>query len=359
MDSIIGITQQNWFTLLKDNHYAIAPKSILKALYITLLSKLTSKDQKKEIADFQKQIEETVITEPPLFILGHWRSGTTFLHNVLCRDTQFAYPNLFETRNPHTFLTREPLFVAKLAKMKQNKRPNDNVVVSIGSPSEEEFAIGVMSLMSPLFAWTFPKRKSYYERYLTFDQVDKADVEAWQKITLHYLKKLTFKYKKPLLLKSPVNTARIRLFLELFPNAKFIHIHRHPYAVFRSAKKMFHTAFTTSTLQKNGSFADDDYVINHYKLMYDAYFRDVQAIPSDHFIDIAFEDLERDTFGEIKKIYNMLNLSGFERAQEAIKQYIDSLKGYKKNTYKNLNDALRDKIYSNWKRNFELWGYRQ
>jgi hypothetical protein len=33
---------------------------------------------------------------------------------------------------------------------------------------------------------------------------------------------------KPLLIKSPVHTARVRLLLKLFPKAKFIYIHRHP-----------------------------------------------------------------------------------------------------------------------------------
>ncbi|MDQ3566024.1 MAG: sulfotransferase [Pseudomonadota bacterium] len=45
---------------------------------------------------------------PPLFILGHWRSGTTLLHNLLTRDTgQFAYANTYQAVNPRTFLSTE------------------------------------------------------------------------------------------------------------------------------------------------------------------------------------------------------------------------------------------------------------
>lgn len=36
---------------------------------------------------------------------------------------------------------------------------------------------------------------------------------------------------KPLLIKSPVHTARLRMWLSMFPKAKFIYIHRHPIEV--------------------------------------------------------------------------------------------------------------------------------
>lgn len=35
--------------------------------------------------------------------------------------------------------------------------------------------------------------------------------------------------RKPLLIKSPVHTARIDLLVQLFPKARFIYLHRHPY----------------------------------------------------------------------------------------------------------------------------------
>ena len=41
-----------------------------------------------------------------------------------------------------------------------------------------------------------------------------------------------------LLIKSPVHTGRVKLLLDLFPNAQFIYIHRNPYQVFKSAVHM-------------------------------------------------------------------------------------------------------------------------
>ena len=51
---------------------------------------------------------EATPCRPPLFVLGHWRSGTTHLHNLLAQDIdQFAYANTYQVINPHTFLATE------------------------------------------------------------------------------------------------------------------------------------------------------------------------------------------------------------------------------------------------------------
>lgn len=43
----------------------------------------------------------------PLFVLGLPRSGTTHLHNLLSRDSRFAFPSTFQTMNPRIFLLTE------------------------------------------------------------------------------------------------------------------------------------------------------------------------------------------------------------------------------------------------------------
>ena len=359
MDSIVGITKEDWQELKRQNKFKLTSSNLLKSLAIWNMSRLNSKDKKREDREFGVEIENTKIEKAPLFILGHWRSGTTFLQYIMVNDKQFVSPNLFECRNPHTFLVRQRMFEIKLAKQKEQTRITDNVKLSIDSPGEEEFAVGIMSMASPLLSWLFPENRDYYERFLSFDEVSRDELERWKYWFEYYLKKVTFKHKKKLLLKSPVNTARIKHILSIFPQAKFVHIHRNPYSVFRSSKKMFYTAFSTSMLQKNESFAEDDYVLDHYNRMYDAYFRDIAAIPQGNFTDIAFEDLEKNPFEQIKKIYSTLNLPGFEGAEQEIKKYLDSLKGYTKNTYKELDEDLRRKIAESWKRSFEKWNYQQ
>ena len=64
---------------------------------------------------FDAQVAGAEVREP-IFVLGHWRSGTTLLHNLLVTDPQFAFPNAFETSNPLTFLRLERSWRANLAK---------------------------------------------------------------------------------------------------------------------------------------------------------------------------------------------------------------------------------------------------
>ena len=44
------------------------------------------------------------IDPTPLFILGHWRSGTTHMHNLLGKDPNHTYPTLWQVIFPDSFL---------------------------------------------------------------------------------------------------------------------------------------------------------------------------------------------------------------------------------------------------------------
>jgi hypothetical protein len=266
---------------------------------------------------------------------------------------------MFEVRNPHTFLSREHLLEIRKKQNRPMKRPTDNVVVAIDSPSEEEFAVGIMSLKTPILGWVFPRRRSHYERYLTFDDVPKEEIREWEYWLMHFLKKLTLKYHKPLLLKSPVNTARIGLLLKLFPDARFVHIHRNPYDVYRSTSKMYRTAVANSAFQNGFTPDEPEYIIDHYTRMYDAFFRDIELIPTGNFTEIAFENLESNTIETIEKIYSDLRLSGFEQTKEGIERYQKENGSYQKNKFQELDDALKQRLFKAWRRSFEQWNYQE
>jgi hypothetical protein len=61
--------------------------------FITLISPLTSLIRRHEDAKYGPKLAGVRVKQP-LFILGHWRSGTTHLHNLLATDEPFAYPSL-------------------------------------------------------------------------------------------------------------------------------------------------------------------------------------------------------------------------------------------------------------------------
>jgi len=67
-----------------------------------------------------------------------------------------------------------------------------------------------------------------------------GNIDRWKTTYDYFLKKISYKNNgKPILLKSLVNTAKIKQILDLYPNAKFIHIHRNPYDVYFSTWKLY------------------------------------------------------------------------------------------------------------------------
>ena len=197
----------------------------------------------------------------PLFILGHYRSGTTHLHNLLALDPQFAAPTFFQVLNPHTFLTTERLAAPVADRLVVRRRYQDEVALGAGVPSEDEVALGTMTGLSPYLGWYFPRDGPGYDRYLTFRGVPDEEVARWGHALTTFLKKLTLRHGRPLVLKSPPHTARIRLLLGLFPDARFVHIHRDPYDVFRSTRHMIRAVQPVFRLQECPTPDGDDRIL--------------------------------------------------------------------------------------------------
>ena len=160
-----------------------------------------------------------------------------------------------------------------------------------------------------------------------------------------------------MVLKSPTHTARVRLLLKLFPKAKFIHIHRNPYDVFQSTRKLYRSAVSSSYFQRPKLERLDDGIIRRYVLMYDAFFEDRMLIPKEQYAEVCFEEFEKDPIGQLGKIYHSLNIAGFQQSKPAFQDYLNSLAGYKKNKHGLLSEDIKEKITQKWQRSFEEWHY--
>jgi hypothetical protein len=354
--SLCGVTFGDWWSILRTNRFAIDwpywPRAALLTLGCGLNSLFLVKEQKR----FGARLAGVAVP-PPLFILGHWRSGTTLLHNLLALDEQFAFPNLYEVFFPHTFLCTEEYRADQIAGLIPSTRLIDTMAQGLRMPNEDEFATCVLSLCSPYMLWSFPRNTAHYERYLTFRGVPEADLERWKSAFVLLLKKLTLRTNRPMLLKSPPHTGRIKLLLELFPEAKFLHIRREPYTVFQSTRHLNQVLTRSLQFQRPDPADADAAIIRRYRILHDAFFEERPLIPAGQFHEIVFEDLERDPIGEVRRTYEALGLSGFERVLPRLSEYVASLADYRKNEYPVLPPELRRRIHAEWRRSFEEWGY--
>jgi len=158
-------------------------------------------------------------------------------------------------------------------------------------------------------------------------------------------------------LKSPPHTGRVRVLLELFPEARFIHITRDPYTVFRSTQHLHERAVSLSHLQRPVANHLEDGILRRYAMMYDAYLEDRHLIPPGRLCELHFEDLERDIMGQLEMIYQQLGLPGFAAVRPRLEAYARAKAGYQKNQFQPLPEPLRARIAQAWARYFQTWGY--
>ena len=356
MDILLGLTSQNWRQLLRDNHYAVEPKHWKRLTAITMASLATSRQKRAEDEKFGAAIAATKVAAP-IFIIGHWRSGTTLLHRLLTLNDQFYFASNFHVANPHTFLLREQGLEQWLQQTGRQTRPMDNVEFDPLSPAEHETAMMTLSLRSMMLSWVFPQRQEYYDRFLTFADASADDIAAWKQSMRFFLQKLTYCSGKQIMLKSPPDTGRIRLLLETFPDARFVNIHRNPYDVFRSTQNLYTRAVATSHLQRRSNPTYDEDILRRYRELYDAFFAEKALIPAGRFVEIRFADLERDFVGQVSRVYAELGLPGAASALAQVEAYAREQANYQKTQHQPLPAPLRAQIAALWQPSFEAWGY--
>jgi hypothetical protein len=214
-----------------------------------------------------------------------------------------------------------------------------------------------LTQLSPYMDWCFPRSRTGYGRYLSFREAGRAEAAAWSSALLWFLKAVTLRTGKTLVVKSPPHTARVRLILEAFPDARFVHIRRDPYSVYLSTLGLLKAVRPVFRLQLGGGRSDEETVLRIYAETYDAYFTDRPFIPRGQLVEVAYEDLERDPVGQVRAVYEGLRLDDFEPFRPTLDAYLASIAGYRKARHPALDDPTRQRIAKAWSRSFEEWGY--
>jgi hypothetical protein len=357
-EPLAGSTFINILRMLAQNHFKIGLIGIPRLLYSLSLSFALSPLNILERTKYDKVINSTKIDKPPIFIIGHFRSGTTYLHNLLTQDEQFAYPTTFQTITPALFLRFEKIVKPIVISSLPEKRPQDDIKVDADYPQEEEYAIGNLSPFSYYNGWCFPKNMQFYFNYVHMQDVSEKTIDDWKKIYVYFLKKVTYSFNgKQLVLKNPPNTSRIKLLLEMFPDAKFIHIYRNPYHVYLSMRRMLMKEMTLQCIQKPKDIEEIERImVEFYKTMYDKFFIEKVLIPKGNFAEVRYEEFLKNPYEQIKKLYQELNLPGFEKSNDNFKKYINSQSKVKTHSYK-IEDEIKNKIYSAFSHYIDLWDY--
>lgn len=305
-----------------------------------------------------QKLAEKPLEMDPVFIIGHWRSGTTFVHNVLACDKHFGYNTTYQTVFPNLMLFGQPFFKKCLSIAMPRSRPADNMELKVDLPQEEEFALSNMIPYTYYNFWYFPKHMmEYCERYLLFNTITEEERKVF-KDTFLKLVKISLKNTngQQFLSKNPPHTGRIKTLLEMFPNAKFLYLMRNPYTVFESTVNFFTNTIRPLKLQVFSDEQLESNFVEVYKRLYYKYEEDKYLIPKENLLEVKFEDFEADSFGMTEHIYQTLNLPGFNEAKAPIEKYLEKKKGYKKNRY-SYNEHTIQTVEQNWDMALKDWNY--
>ena len=338
--------------------YGCEPRHLPRLVTIALLSAIRRPVAWLESVKYARAIREQAIEPDPIFVIGHWRSGTTYLQNLLSRDARLARVTLLQAAMPHEFLVFPDALLAKMREMLPRTRLMDNMAVSADAPWEEEMALVSSTRLSFYHVSFFPRAiEKIFREAILFDDGDRDLIRQWEREYLYFLKKVQLVQPgQRLLLKNPANTARIAILKRLFPRAKFVHIHRNPYEVFASTVHLYSKAQDAWGLHRT----DRDHVVRHvlesYPALMNAYFAQRRLLRDDELVEVAFSDLQQDPMGTLEAIYRGLNIEGYESAAPAFAEHIESQRGYRKNEL-TLSAWERTQVRHRWAHAFDALGY--
>jgi hypothetical protein len=353
-----GMVASAWFRVLWRNRLAVHPIRWAMCVIITGCALFNSLLTILQDVFLGRKIEGTKIEHDPIFIVGHWRAGTTLLHELLVFDERHTFPTTYECFAPSHSLFSAKWLAPAMSFLMPARRPMDNMPAGWDRPQEDEFALCNLGAPSPYLKLVFPNRPSLDENYLDFVGVPPAAVEQWKRLFLRFLKCVTLRQPKRIVLKSPPHTARIKTLLEIFPRARFVHIVRDPYVVFPSTVNLWKRLCRDEGLQMPNYRGLEDEVFQTMVRIYEAFERDRPGIGPSRFSEVRYEELVEDPVGQMRRVYEELHLGEFEKILPALEKFAAGQKDFKTNKYQ-LAAEKRAEVARRWGFFFDRYGYEK
>lgn len=308
-----------------------------------------------------RDIANQNIGPDPVFIIGHWRSGTTHMHNLLSQDSQFDCLRMFQALAPGCSVSTQSWLPTLMQRFVPSKRPMDNMEWPMSAPQEEEIPLAKLTPYSWYLQFLFPQQAlETFVRNVLLDGAPKKAYHEVQRKLMQLIKVAAMHAQgRRLLLKNPVNTARIPMLRQLFPNARFIFVHRNPYEVFPSTVNLHRKILGITSLQTYTEESIEANVLEIYPKLLERYLQDSKGVPANRLVEVGYQDLVDNPHGCLANIYRQLELSGYDSAKPEMQSYLDEQAGYEKNSFSNLSERVVELLNQRWGIAFAQWGYQR
>ncbi len=294
--------------------------------------------------------------EAPVFIIGHWRSGTTHLHNLLACSPQFGHISPLASGLPDEILTLGTWLRPLLELALPEDRHVDRVAVGPDSPQEDEIPLANLQLLSIFHALYFPRYfQAQVDRGVFFEGCSQVEIANWCRLSQGFVAKIALHQQKPLLLiKNPVYTARIALLRQIWPAARFIHIRRNPYEVFASTRSYYRKMLPMLALQPFDHVDIEAFVLETFVRLMRRYDEDSADLPPERLCEVSYEQLCAAPMAVLERIHRQLDLADWPAVQPRVSRYLASIAGFQPELDP-IDEADRRKVEAAWGPYLAYW----
>lgn len=348
-----------WLALLRDGRFRCDPSRWGVVVGVSLATPINTVLAGIQRLVMGRKLATAELHAPPVFIVGHWRSGTTLLHELMVRDERLSSPSTFQCFAPHHFLVSEWFFRRFASWLIPGKRPMDNMDAGWDRPQEDEFALLNLGLPSPYRRIAFARQPAVNLDYLSLDEIDDNDRQRWMDALRQFMTRVSVATGRPLVIKSPTHTGRVGHLAKEFPDAKFIHITRDPRSLFPSTCRLWRSLDDVQGLQRPDSDpkAYEPYAIECLQKMYSAFNTQRPSVAADRIIDVRYEDLVASPVETLRKIYETLRLSDFDPVEPVIQKWVEEEhKDYVTNKHA-MEPETEAMLLEEWNDYFVRYGY--
>ena len=318
------------------DHFRVLIKAIDEEAKLTLMGRILTRsdfvqylETRLRIQDYYTrfpEIDEQVIHEP-VMILGHGRTGTTILHEVMSTDPQYRIVKRWEAMfpcpppEPETYETDARIELAdRLITIFDRVTPEWKAMHKFGGHLPVECAEYLYAcFLSNVFVFSF--QIPTYAEYLA--KQDVGYTILWHQ---RYLKLLQWKYQKDhWLLKNPLWIDHIPRVLEYYPDAKIVLTHRDPITVSDSFVNVMGTIFWWRTDDPWGGGMLDDIVMADGRAETQAnlmrWMQDGTLRPG-YVANVLYQDFMNDPADTIRRLSADLRIPFGEESADHVRRYL-------------------------------------
>jgi len=276
---------------------------------------------------FAQRLQRVQLPDDPILIIGHWRSGTTYLHQLLACDPTVATARNTLTVAPQVALLLKPWIAPWLKAWMTRVRPIDAVPWGPDDPQEDELGLARLTFDTNMGGMAFPR-----DYLANFRRHVLVTTRAYERQWLQFCR-LTWLHdgagKSQWLIKNPVHTARVSLVLRHFPRARFVVLRRTPVDSIRSlvqVKQRLGTLVGLQPVPDQGTQVEET-VTAHRELL-EAFETSRHLIPDQQLLELDYDDLIQQPLQAVERIYNRFGLTSWAVAKGPTKARIDQARSY-------------------------------